>query len=960
MTTSLFPGAIVPIAAVPADPVNTALGDPGPYHDEHHTALADDVDAIKIVIGEIGSTDPASIEKRLVDVIAAASSAASAASVADAKAVAVDLDLVAHVATLGTAATTDATDYATAAQGTTADAAAASIAALGTAAALDVGTGPNNVVQLDGTGILPAVDGSQLTGLPSGGVTDHGALTGLADDDHTQYHNDARGDARYALIAKGVTNGDAHDHNGGDGAQIAYSTLSGLPTLGSAAAAATGDFEAAGAVSTHNAVTTAHGISAFGATLVDDADAATARTTLGVPGGSGTSTGTNTGDSATPAETTTTIGTMIDGATSKTTPVDADKVGIWDSVSGLLQAVTWANLKATLNSLFVQLSGGAGTQNLGGKLGLGISPTAVLHLKAGTASANTAPLKFASGTNLTTPEAGAVEYDGKNLLLTQSSLARRGLATEDFVQASSLSLITNGFGMLGDNTGFSSYTFDATDVFVGRGAFSVATTGVALVNDVAMPVDTYSFYLFSLYAKAGDIGGGNYNAANKQYLGFAQYDIDGLLIGARHAEKGNVGSVDTTLAVTLVPGATTMTLTSASGWQNGSSANYRNFCWYGYANSLGYVYPDYTYTRNLSAYYSTNGSLGCWDAGAISGNVITLRVPWAGPTIAAGTAVRNNGSGGTYNYLLMSNFTVPNAWAKYSGVVGGLLSDGTPSINKFRPGVAYVKFVHLCNYHGTADTVVRLNGIVVTNLSSANLESAIGIGANYKTLLTSALPANGLAVEGKTGFGTSSPSAQVHALATTEQVRAGYDAANYESSTTSSAGKTTKALVGTSPDIKWSVSDATTNALYDLATFSKNSTGAGAAGLGARINLAAKSSTTTDTLQGALSASWVDATHATRKARTRIWAADSTGLREGVRIEADGTQVLLGFYGGNAVAKPTALTATVAAAPAGGTGTAAGGWDTSGNRDLAIATINNLKTRVDQLETKLQALGLLT
>ncbi len=30
-----------------------------------------------------------------------------------------------------------------------------------------------------------------------GGVTDHGLLTGLADDDHTQYHNDARGDARY-------------------------------------------------------------------------------------------------------------------------------------------------------------------------------------------------------------------------------------------------------------------------------------------------------------------------------------------------------------------------------------------------------------------------------------------------------------------------------------------------------------------------------------------------------------------------------------------------------------------------------------------------------------------------------------------------------------------------------------------------------------------------------------------
>lgn len=38
---------------------------------------------------------------------------------------------------------------------------------LGTASALDVGTNANKVVQLDGTGRLPAVDGSQLTNLPS-------------------------------------------------------------------------------------------------------------------------------------------------------------------------------------------------------------------------------------------------------------------------------------------------------------------------------------------------------------------------------------------------------------------------------------------------------------------------------------------------------------------------------------------------------------------------------------------------------------------------------------------------------------------------------------------------------------------------------------------------------------------------------------------------------------------------
>ena len=36
---------------------------------------------------------------------------------------------------------------------------------LGTAAALDVGTGANNIPQLDSNGNLPALDGSQLTGI---------------------------------------------------------------------------------------------------------------------------------------------------------------------------------------------------------------------------------------------------------------------------------------------------------------------------------------------------------------------------------------------------------------------------------------------------------------------------------------------------------------------------------------------------------------------------------------------------------------------------------------------------------------------------------------------------------------------------------------------------------------------------------------------------------------------------
>ena len=70
---------------------------------------------------------------------------------------------------LGTAATTASSDYATAAQGATADS-ATQPGDLGTAAALDVGTSANNIVQLDGAAKLPSVDGSQLTNLPSSAV----------------------------------------------------------------------------------------------------------------------------------------------------------------------------------------------------------------------------------------------------------------------------------------------------------------------------------------------------------------------------------------------------------------------------------------------------------------------------------------------------------------------------------------------------------------------------------------------------------------------------------------------------------------------------------------------------------------------------------------------------------------------------------------------------------------------
>lgn len=57
---------------------------------------------------------------------------------------------------------------------------------------------------------------------------------------------------------------------------------------------------------------------------------------------------------------------------------------------------------------------------VGGNVGFGVgNPTAVVHLKAGTTT--NPPLKLTAGTNLTTPEAGAIEFDGTHFYGTIGS-----------------------------------------------------------------------------------------------------------------------------------------------------------------------------------------------------------------------------------------------------------------------------------------------------------------------------------------------------------------------------------------------------------------------------------------------------------------------------------------------------------------------------------------------------------
>jgi hypothetical protein len=100
--------------------------------------------------------------------------------------------------------------------------------------------------------------------------------------------------------------------------------------------------------------------------------------------------------------------TTIQGASGLTLSNAAANVNFSSATAGAHQIIT----------------GGASNLALmpGGNVGIGTtSPTALLHLKAGTSAAGTSPLKFTSGPVLGTTEAGAVEYDGTHLYFTATN-----------------------------------------------------------------------------------------------------------------------------------------------------------------------------------------------------------------------------------------------------------------------------------------------------------------------------------------------------------------------------------------------------------------------------------------------------------------------------------------------------------------------------------------------------------
>ena len=104
-----------------------------------------------------------------------------------------------------------------------------------------------------------------------------------------------------------------------------------------------------------------------------------------------------------------------------------------------------------------------------GRFGIGVvNPTALLHITSGTATANTAPLKLTAGTNLTTPEAGAVEYDGSRLYHTNATAIREAISGTIFTQTASTTVVNTVTETSLIGTGVGTLTLPANFLVLGK------------------------------------------------------------------------------------------------------------------------------------------------------------------------------------------------------------------------------------------------------------------------------------------------------------------------------------------------------------------------------------------------------------------------------------------------------------------------------------------------------------
>ncbi|MEQ1875074.1 MAG: hypothetical protein ABL958_00415 [Bdellovibrionia bacterium] len=360
----------------------------------------------------------------------------------------------------------------------------------------------------------------------------------------------------------------------------------------------------------------------------------------------------------------------------------------------------------TTNALMVGAGGSKMIVNSSGNVGVGTaSPTAALHLKAGTAAAGTAPLKFTTGVNLGTPEVGAVEFDGTNLFFTNGS-GRQTVAT------------TAGAG--------GGWTDSGTDVVLSTITDKVGI-GIATPNKIL------------------DVRGATASVDGIQYVDTTTGNY--LTLGEYYGQLALTPNSNNTNAFQV-----------GNGWSNGAGIELKGLginhglsMWgggYATGGDISFltwngINNDGTQLDRLTIKHTT-GNVGIGTA-APNGHV-HIKFASSGSTANDGIFIENDQNINPVTSINLANTNGHANWRIANAGNGndqfGIGPNGNNSLAITTTGMT---------------TIGGINGPL--SLSPLGVYGGAAIGSSYYA--ATAAPANGLIVEGNVGFGTTTPDSRL-------------------------------------------------------------------------------------------------------------------------------------------------------------------------------------------------------
>ena len=343
--------------------------------------------------------------------------------------------------------------------------------------------------------------------------------------------------------------------------------------------------------------------------------------------------------------------------------------------------------------------------NPDGNVGIGTTaPTASLHLKAG-AAAGGAPLKFTAGSVMTTPEPGAMEFDGTNLFYTDSSNTRRTLGT---------------------SSGLTALTGDVVATGPGSAAATIQSSAVTLAKMASDSVD--STKIVDLSVSTGDIANQAITYAKLQNV-----SATARLLGRSSAGAGSVEELQIGTGLSLSAGTLSNSVVDSFGalsCANGSLPYRSAGAW----TCLGST------SLNTASTLVQRDSTGNFAAGAATFNA--LRLNNAGSVVTVNTPAAANYSltlpstAGSANQVLTTNGSGVLSWTTPSAGGGG----GLPAANGTfsAPSISFTNSPSTGFYRPAADTI----GISIAGSNVGNIDQTNGFNFYALPLYASSISAN--------------------------------------------------------------------------------------------------------------------------------------------------------------------------------------------------------------------------